>query len=183
MDIKELDIPGCYKINPNIFRDKRGIFVKTFHADSLKKYGLDIDLKEEFYSISNKNVLRGLHFQSPPAAHAKLVYCPSGAVLDFFVDIRIGSPAYGKEMSIELSETNRTILFLPVGIAHGFLSLKDNSLMIYKTDYEYDSVTDSGINFNSINIELPVTKEKIIISTKDLSLPILADYKSEFLYE
>jgi dTDP-4-dehydrorhamnose 3,5-epimerase len=182
MNIKELEIPGCYQIIPNVFKDDRGIFTKTFHDETLRKYNLNIELKEEFYSISKKNVLRGLHFQTPPSAHNKLVYCPKGAVLDFFVDIRLGSPTYGKHLSIELSEKNSVILFLPIGIAHGFLSLEDDSLMVYKTDCSYDPNADAGLEIFSCGIELPIDISKVIISDRDTNLIPFDSYQSEFLY-
>lgn len=182
MDIKELNIPGCYKITPNIFTDERGLFIKTFHSETLQEYGINLDLKEEFYSISKKNVLRGLHFQSPPSAHNKLVYCPKGAVLDFFLDVRIGSPTYSQHLSIELNEKNGVILYLPVGIAHGFLSLEDDSLMIYKTDCSYDPTADGGLSFSSCGIKLPIDDSDIIISERDLKLTSFDKYQSEFKY-
>ncbi|MDN3632433.1 dTDP-4-dehydrorhamnose 3,5-epimerase family protein [Vibrio lentus] len=183
MNIKELEIPGCYQITPNIFTDDRGLFIKTFHSETLCEYGLDLNLKEEFYSISKKNVLRGLHFQTPPSAHNKLVYCPKGAVLDFFVDVRIGSPTYGQHLSIELNEKNGVILYLPVGIAHGFLSLEDDSLMVYKTDSSYDPEADGGLLFSSCNIKLPLNAQQLITSERDLNLASFHEYKSEFVYE
>lgn len=182
MVVTELAIPGCYQIVPNIFSDKRGLFVKTFHSETLCKYGVNLDLKEEFYSISKKNVLRGLHFQSAPSAHNKLVYCPKGAVLDFFLDVRVGSPTYGKHLSIELNENNGIILYLPIGIAHGFLSLEDDSLMVYKTDCSYDPNADGGLRFSSCGIKLPITNSKIIISDRDANLTSFDLYKSEFQY-
>ena len=183
MHIQELKIPGCYQITPNIFTDDRGIFVKTFHSETLSKFGINVDLKEEFYSISKKNVLRGLHFQTPPSAHNKLVYCPKGAVLDFFVDLRIGSPTYGQHLSLELNETNGVILYLPKGIAHGFLSLEDDSLMVYKTDCSYDPKADDGLLYSSCGIELPIDNKNIIISERDMNFTSLADYQSGFTYE
>jgi len=182
MNIKELDIPGCYQITPSIFTDERGLFIKTFHNETLCEYGLNLDLKEEFYSISKKNVLRGLHFQSPPSAHNKLVYCPKGAVLDFFVDVRLGSPTYGEHLVIELNEKNGVILYLPIGIAHGFLSLEDDSLMVYKTDCSYDPITDGGLNFSSCGIKLPIDSSDIIISERDMNLIAFGKYQSEFKY-
>lgn len=183
MIIKELAISGCYQITPNIFSDERGTFVKTFHHETLNKHEIDLRLKEEFYSISKKNVVRGLHFQRPPAAHNKLVYCPKGAVLDFFVDIRVGSPTYGKHLCIELNEANGLVIYLPIGIAHGFLSLEDDSLMVYKTDHSYDPISDSGLNFNSCDIKLPIDYSDIIISERDLNLIAFDKYQSEFKYE
>jgi len=183
MHIEELKIPGCYQITPKIFEDNRGIFVKTFHAETLAHYGLNIELKEEFYSISKRNVLRGLHFQKQPSAHSKIVYCAKGSVLDFFVDIRKGSPTYGQSLSIELNEQNGVILFLPVGIAHGFLSLQDESLMIYKTDHSYDPTSDDGVSYKSCNIKLPVESEHLIISERDLNFVNLCNIESDFIYE
>lgn len=183
MLIQELSIPGCYQITPNIFSDERGTFIKTFHFETLQEFNIELDLKEEFYSVSNKNVLRGLHFQSPPAAHKKLIYCPKGAVLDFIVDIRIGSPTYGQHLSIELNEKNSVILYLPIGIAHGFLSLKNDSLMVYKTDCSYDPNTDNGLLFDSCNIELPIPPSEIIMSNRDQGFVSLDEYESEFIYE
>lgn len=182
MLIKELTIPGCYQITPKIFTDERGLFIKTFHSETLSKYSIDLDVKEEFYSISKKNVLRGLHFQTPPSAHNKLVYCPKGAVLDFFVDIRLDSPTYGQHLSIELNETNGVILYLPIGIAHGFLSLEDDSLMVYKTDCSYDPLADRGLNFSSCGIKLPIHSSDITISERDENLIKFDKYQSEFKY-
>jgi dTDP-4-dehydrorhamnose 3,5-epimerase len=180
MNIKELAIAGCYQITPSIFKDDRGVFTKTFHSETLAEYNLNIELKEEFFSISKKNVLRGLHFQSPPSAHNKLVYCPKGAVLDFFLDIRIGSETYGEYLSIELNDENSLMLFLPIGIAHGFLSLKEDTLMIYKTDCSYDPGADGGLNFSSCNIELPIDFSDVIVSKRDLGLPDFKQFISPF---
>lgn len=182
MKIKELDIAGCYQITPNIFTDERGLFIKTFHDETFQKYGINLELKEEFYSISKKNVLRGLHFQSQPSAHNKLVYCPQGSVLDFIVDVRKNSPTYGEHLTINLNENNGLILYLPIGIAHGFLSLEDNTLMIYKTDCSYDPLNDGGVNFKSFDIKLPIDKSEIIISDKDNNLISFEKYNSDFIY-
>ncbi|MCJ8294567.1 MAG: dTDP-4-dehydrorhamnose 3,5-epimerase family protein [Oceanospirillaceae bacterium] len=183
MKIEELEIPDCFQITPNVLKDHRGAFTKTFHNDTFAEFGLNIEIKEEFYSISNKNVLRGLHFQKPPSAHNKLVYCAKGAVLDFFIDLRRGSPKYGQHLSIELNESNGLILYLPIGIAHGFLSLEDNSLMVYKTDCSYDSESDCGIGFSSCDIKLPIDALDIIMSKRDQKLCRLKEYQSEFVYE
>jgi dTDP-4-dehydrorhamnose 3,5-epimerase len=182
MNINELEIPGCYQITPNVFRDERGEFVKTFHKNIFSKYNIDIELKEEFYSISKKYVLRGLHFQLPPSAHKKIVYCAKGTVLDFFVDLRIGSPTFGRHLSIVLSSKNAITLFLPIGIAHGFLSLEDDSLMVYKTDCCYDPIKDSGLEFYSCGIKLPIDPAQAIISDRDRNLTSFEKFNSEFTY-
>ena len=112
-----------------------------------------------------------------------MVYCPKGAALDFFVDIRVGSPTYGQSVSVELNEKNCKMLFLPVGIAHGFVSLLDNSLMVYKIDCSYDPKTDSGIRFDSCNVQLPIRNECLIVSSRDSSLVEWKDFESGFMYE
>lgn len=178
MHIEELNIPGCFQITPKIFKDNRGSFVKTFHAEILIQYGLNIELKEEFYSISKKNVFRGLHFQLPPAAHNKLVYCARGEVKDFLVDLRKKSDSYGKSLAINLSEDNGRILYIPIGVAHGFLSLSENSLMVYKTDYVYSPEEDSGILWSSCDLAMPI--QNLIISDRDQSFESILEFKSPF---
>ena len=137
MEIKELAISGCYEIIPPHFEDSRGLFVKTFHELLFSQAGIHFVMKEEFFSISHKNVLRGLHFQLPPSAHNKLLYCVAGEVKDFFVDLRKNSQTYGKNQLLTLSEKNRKMLYLPIGIAHGFYSLFDNTCIVYKVDHVY----------------------------------------------
>src|SRR5438105_4784151 len=125
--------PGLLLLRPRIFQDQRGIFVKTFRTDQFRELGIAFEPREEFYSISARDVLRGMHFQLPPAAHAKLVYCANGSVLDVVLDMRRSSSTFGKTFSCVLDEKNRDLLFIPAGFAHGFLALEDNSLMVYKT--------------------------------------------------
>jgi len=176
MNISSLEIEGCFLIDPKKFEDSRGVFVKTFNAEAYLKKEINFSAKEEFFSFSKKNVLRGLHFQEPPYAHNKLVYCPQGKVLDFFCDLRKSSSTYGKVISLELSSENNEILYLAKGIAHGFLSLTDDSLMIYKTDTVYNPESDSGILWSSIGLDIAI--DNPIISERDLSFPIFSDYES-----
>jgi len=178
MIINELGFKGCFEIIPKVFKDNRGCFVKTFHEHIFLDSGIDFIAKEEFYSTSKKNVFRGLHFQLPPAAHNKLVYCAKGQVLDFLVDLRKKSSSYGKSLSIDLSEDNGRILYIPVGIAHGFLSLSDDSLMVYKTDHVYSPEADTGILWSTCNLALP--SQDLIISDRDQKLESLSDFKSPF---
>ena len=178
MNIKELSFAGCFEITPKVFKDDRGRFVKVFHEDVFSEKAITFVMKEEFYSTSQKNVFRGLHFQLPPAALNKLVYCAQGSVLDFLVDLRKESATYQQSMEIELNEKNGKALYIPIGIAHGFLSLTDNSLMVYKTDCVYSPEQDAGILFSSCNLKnIP---KSIFISERDRKLPYIKDFKSPF---
>ncbi|CNC80240.1 dTDP-4-dehydrorhamnose 3,5-epimerase [Yersinia pseudotuberculosis] len=178
MIFKKLDIEGCYLIEFNKFIDSRGTFVKTFHSDFFSENGIVLDMREEFYSISAKNVIRGMHFQMPPAEHDKLVYCVNGAVLDVILDIRKDSKTYGEYFSIELSYENSLALWVPKGLAHGFLSLADNSIMFYKTSSVHNVECDSGIKWNSFGFKWPI--DNPIISEKDNSLCYFDEFDSSF---
>jgi len=179
MNIYELEIQGCYLVESDKFEDHRGSFSKTYHREIYNKFGIFCDFAEEFYSFSHKNVIRGMHFQLPPADHDKLVYCPSGAVKDVFLDIRKSSKTYGQFMSIELTADNRRILFLPKGIAHGFQSLVDNSLMVYKTTTVHFPSLDSGIRWDSFGFDWGI--EDPIMSIKDKNLLKFDEFDSPFV--
>ncbi len=144
MELVATELPGLQIIRPRIFQDARGSFVKTFHAGQFRELGLDFEPREEFFSTSAKGVLRGMHFQLPPAAHAKLVYCIAGSVLDVVLDLRKNSPAFGRNCARELSAANHEMLFIPAGFAHGFLALDDGATMIYQTSTVHSPVHDSG---------------------------------------
>ncbi|PSU63852.1 dTDP-4-dehydrorhamnose 3,5-epimerase [Photobacterium phosphoreum] len=179
MQIKELEIEGCYLIELPSFKDNRGEFIKTFNNVSFENIPLkDFSLKEEFYSVSKKNVLRGLHFQNPPKAHNKIIYCISGKVIDFFLDIRKNSYTYGKVIKIELNSEKPELLFLPKGIAHGFLSCSDDSILVYKTDCEYNPECDTGILWSSVELELDDLN--YIISERDQNFIAFDKYMSLF---
>lgn len=178
MNITELNLSGCYLIESPVFNDTRGQFIKTFHKNIFSKNGINIELAEEFYSSSKKNVLRGMHFQLPPSDHDKLVYCIKGRVLDVFLDIRKKSPTFGESIGIELSGENARSLFLPKGIAHGFLSLEDDSVMIYKTSTVHNPIKDCGILWNSFGFKWP--DENPIISDRDTKHILLENFNSPF---
>lgn len=164
MEIKEL-LKDAYEIIPVIRKDERGIFVKTFNADVFREKGLETGFVEEYYSVSRKNVLRGMHFQLPPRDLAKLVYCLKGRVLDVVFDLRKDSPDFGKAASLELSQAKANMVYVPRGFAHGFYALEDDSLMVYKTSAVYDPGLDSGVLWNSINFKWPC--EKPVLSERD----------------
>lgn len=178
MTLVDEPLPGVKILKPFVFEDARGNFVKPFHEDQLAAHGISMIVREEFFSTSAKNVLRGMHFQIPPHAHQKLIYCLSGRVLDVLLDLRKESPAYGKAVSFELSAVNHHVAYVPEGIAHGFLSLEDGSCMVYKTDAVHAADADKGLLWNSFDFEWPV--EDAVISGRDLTHPAFDSYASPF---
>ncbi|UTG92333.1 dTDP-4-dehydrorhamnose 3,5-epimerase [Geobacter sulfurreducens] len=168
MEIRETAIPGCYEIIPKVFRDERGSFVKTFHHDTFAEHGLATDWKEEFYSISRKGVLRGLHFQLPPHDHAKLVYCTDGEVFDAVVDLRKESPTFGCCTTKELKSSTGNMLYIPSGLAHGFYVLSSSATLVYKTSSIHAPSHDTGIRWNSAGIPWPDNTP--IVSERDRNL-------------
>ena len=174
--LKEL-LPGCFLLQPNRFEDQRGSFVKTYHEGLFQALGVDLDIREEFYSVSHKNVIRGMHFQLPPHEHDKLVYCTRGAVTDVLLDLRKG-PGYGKVASAELSGENAHLVFIPKGIAHGFAALTDEALMLYKTSTVHAPESDCGIRWDSFGFEWGVAHP--VISARDQQHPPLSEFITPF---
>lgn len=174
-----MEISGLFLIKPKKFEDARGKFVKTFHLDTLKENGLNGDFVESYYSISKKNVLRGMHFQTPPYDHEKLVYVPYGSVLDVIIDIRKGSPTYGTCVSQILSASNGHIFYIPKGCAHGFLSLEDNSNVTYMQTTMHAPNNDGGINYDSFGFTW--NADDAIISQRDKALPNISDFVTPFV--
>jgi dTDP-4-dehydrorhamnose 3,5-epimerase len=171
-------LPGVFEIELFHLRDDRGVFVKTFHRNTLMNAGFESDFAESFYSVNNKNVLRGMHFQYPPDDHAKIVYCTHGRLLDVVVDIRTDSPTYGKYITAELSGDNFKGMYLPRGTAHGFLTLEDNTCMVYLTSTIHSPKNDSGILWNSFGFDWPVKFP--IHSERDLNFLPLSKLDSPF---
>lgn len=174
--IKEL-LPGCFLLQPKKFEDQRGCFVKTYHEGMCAGLGANLEIREEFYSISHKNVVRGMHFQLPPNAHEKLVYCTRGAVRDVLLDLRQGD-SYGHVASAELSGENCHLIFIPKGIAHGFVALVDESLMLYKTSIVHVPDSDCGIHWDSFGFEWGVSHP--YLSDRDQKHPPLASFTTPF---
>lgn len=171
-------LPGVKVIEPFIHRDPRGDFVKPFHEGQLAEYDISLEIKEEFFSTSAANVLRGFHFQKPPHAHAKLIYCISGRVLDVVVDIRKDSRTYGQCAGVELSAENHHVIHIPVGFAHAFASLEDGSCLVYKTNAVHAPEADAGILWSSVDFDWPV--EKPLISGRDARFDTLERFDSPF---
>lgn len=169
MELVDELLPGVYLFKPNIINDKRGFFVKTFNSDEYLTHGIEFSFKEEFYSVSKKNVLRGMHFQTPPFEHKKLIFCLKGSVIDVVLDLRRKSSSHGMFNSIVLSEENKYVLFVPIGYAHGFLSMEDDTLLVYKTSSVYSHEHDKGILWNSFGYSWPY--DEPIISDRDMNHP------------
>jgi len=171
-------LPDLLLIEPKVFVDHRGDFVKTYHAGLFAELGIAFQPVEEFFSTSHKGVLRGMHFQLPPHDHSKLVYCVRGSVLDVVLDLRKNSLTYGRCASAVLSVANHHQFFIPSGFAHGFLSLEDDSVMVYKTSTVHAPEYDAGIHWNSVgfnwDISAPVT------SNRDADFPIFRKFDSPF---
>ncbi len=174
----ETKLRGCLLIKSRKFSDSRGEFLKVFAKSEFRKNGIDFDFSEQFFSVSKKGVLRGLHFQIPPHDHAKIVYCVSGQVLDVVVDLRKSSATYGQHITIELAENMSDILYIPTGMAHGFYSQADKSIMIYNVSTQHDPTHDRGIRWDSCNIRWPGVTP--VLSERDQSFPSMADFDSPF---
>lgn len=170
-------LPGTWLYRLPRFEDLRGSFVKTYLRSALASHGVQFDLAEEFYSSSRKDVIRGMHFQLPPHDHVKLVYCPVGAVLDVLLDLRAG-PGYGKVASAELSERNPGIVLIPRGVAHGFRSLSDGSVMVYKTSTEHAPAHDSGVRWDSFGFDWQCASP--VLSDRDHRHAIFSKLSSPF---
>lgn len=174
------EIPGVRLLPFKQFQDERGIFNKPFATPSLEENGIRFTVAETFFSNSPAGVLRGLHFQVPPFEHNKIVVCLNGQVLDIVVDLRVGSPTFGKHLHFELSANRPHALFIPKGLAHGFYSLSDQSLMAYWVDAPYSQAHDTGIHWYSTKFSWP--NKSPLVSGRDSAFPKLSDFKSPFRY-
>lgn len=181
IQIEKGRIPGLLTVHPTVHADDRGIFVKTFHEDWFAAAGIPTVWPERFYSRSHRGVIRGLHFQRPPADHEKLVYCASGEALDVVVDLRTGSPTYGEFEVIHLDDESWDMVFVPKGLAHGFATIRDGTVMAYATSTVHDPARDSGIRWDSVAAPWPF--DDPVISERDAALPILSEFVSPFSYE
>ena len=170
-----LPLEGLILIKPQVFADKRGFFLERYNKKLFKENGIDVDFVQDNHSRSSKGVLRGLHFQKPPFAQDKLVWVANGEVLDVVVDIRSDSPSFGKWQSQKLSETNKYMLFIPKGFAHGFLTLTKTADFFYKVSNFYSKEHDDGILWNDSDIGIDWKIKNPIISEKDKKLKKLKD--------
>jgi dTDP-4-dehydrorhamnose 3,5-epimerase len=175
---KPTSIPGCFELLPAAHKDKRGLFIKTFHAGDFKALGLETAFKENYFSVSRKGVIRGLHFQTPPAALAKLVFCTQGEIFDAVLDLRRNSKTCGKAFTLKLTAKKANMLYIPKGLAHGFCALSGTAAVFYSATAVYAPQCDTGVLWNSAGINWPCKKP--VISARDAAFPALKDLKFRF---
>ena len=180
MEVIETKIKGLLIINPKVFADDRGYFFESYNEAVFKKNGVDVNFVQDNQSLSNAGVLRGLHFQAPPFAQGKLVRVITGAVLDVAVDIRKNSTTYGEYVAIELTEENKTMFYIPPGFAHGFLTLRDNTIFSYKCTDLYNKASEGTVQWNDKQINIDWNVANPILSEKDLNGVSFEDFKSPF---
>lgn len=185
MEVIKTEIDGVLILEPRIFGDARGYFFESFNAKEFaEKTGLEVNFVQDNESMSRYGVVRGLHFQKPPYTQSKLVRVVKGRVLDVAVDIRKGSPTYGKYVAVELSAENHRQLFISKGFAHGFSVLSEEVVFQYKCDAYYAPQSEGAIIWNdpSIGIDWKVSNEDVLLSDKDRNHPTLCEFESPFTY-
>lgn len=182
MNVVKTDIEGVVIIEPKVFGDSRGYFFESWSQKDFDEQVRPIKFVQDNESMSTYGVMRGLHFQRPPFTQSKLVRCVKGAVLDVAVDIRKGSPTYGKHVAVELTEDNHRQFFVPRGFAHGFAVLSDVAVFQYKCDNFYAPQADGGISIldDSLGINWHIPTENALLSEKDTKHSLLKDFDSPF---
>jgi dTDP-4-dehydrorhamnose 3,5-epimerase len=178
MTIQKTELEGVYIVDNFVAKDERGTFVKTFNQQGFKDNELEFEVRESYFSISQKDVIRGMHFQMPPHDHQKLVYVPQGSILDVVVDLRKKSATYLRHISVELTASNYKSIFIPKGCAHGFKSLQDDTITVYNVATEYNPISDEGIHYDSFGFDWEVKGP--IISIRDTGFLKLNDFNSPF---
>lgn len=181
MEVIKTELPEILLVKPDAFEDNRGWFMESYSYEKYKNLGIDVEFVQDNRSrTETKGTIRGLHFQKAPKAQSKLVMCTRGRILDVVVDLRKKSPTYKKWIAVELSEQNKYQLFVPKGFAHGFLSLEDETEILYKVDDFYSKECDRSIRFDDPEIGVDWGIENPILSDKDLNAPLLAQSDCEF---
>ncbi len=178
------DFPGLLVFEPAVFGDERGYFFESYNEAAFSKGGVQIRFVQDNQARSVYGVVRGLHFQNPPYAQTKLIRALQGTILDVVVDLRRGSPSYGKWYSIELSAENKKQLLVPQGFAHGYSVLTETAEVFYKCDNFYHKEAEGGLAYNdsALQIDWKVSPDKMILSAKDLLYPGLADNPHPFIF-
>jgi dTDP-4-dehydrorhamnose 3,5-epimerase len=175
MEIIDTPIAGLKVVQPKVWGDARGHFFESYSEAAFKAAGLPTDFVQDNQSLSGKGILRGLHFQKPPYAQGKLVRVIKGAVLDVVVDLRSSSPTYGQHHAIELNEDNKTMFWVPPGFAHGFLTLADNTIFVYKVTGLYNKESEGGLLWNDPALGINWGIENPLLSDKDRIQPLLSE--------
>ncbi|THC43808.1 dTDP-4-dehydrorhamnose 3,5-epimerase [Massilia sp. Mn16-1_5] len=180
-ETQDTGLPGCLLLQPRVLEDARGRFVKTFHEGAFRALGLEAGFVEQYYSHSHRGVVRGMHFQKPPAQHAKLVYCVHGEVFDVVLDLRRGSPTYGQTRSFTLSASQGNALYIAAGMAHGFCATSELATLVYNVTSVYAPEQDEGVRWDSIGVQWPAANP--LVSPRDAAFAALADFDSPFTYD
>lgn len=175
---EETTLAGCFVLRAKVREDARGSFTKVYHEGAFRELGLTTEFREEYYSVSKKNVLRGLHFQLPPADHEKLVWCMSGKVLDVVLDLRRASRTYGEHQRFTLTGGSGEMIYIPRGMAHGFLTLSDEAVMMYKVTSVYAPACDAGIRWDTAGVDWGVSSP--LLSERDQGFAALEEFSSPF---
>ncbi len=185
MPFHKTELPGLYVFEPVVYADSRGYFFESYNRRTFAEEGLNFSCVQDNQSLSGYGTIRGLHYQLPPHAQTKLVRALSGVILDVVVDLRKGSPAYGKVFSIELSAENKKQLLIPKGFAHGFAVLSETADFFYKCDEYWNKASEGGIMLNDpiLNIDWRIPEDKIIISEKDKLNPSFEKCVNNFVFE
>lgn len=182
MKIIKTEFSGLFVVEPEIFGDARGYFFESWQKDKYKNAGLDIDFIQDNISKSRQGTIRGLHYQTGEAAQDKLCYVIIGKVLDVAVDIRFGSPTFGKHYAVELSDENKKQLFLPKGFAHGFSVLSDEAVFMYKVSSVYSPGSERAIMYNDKDLAINWQVENPVVSAKDLKGKPFKEIEKDFIY-
>lgn len=182
MQTQTTPIPGLIILEPKVFHDDRGYFFESFNERTLEEAGIHEHWVQDNQSCSQKGVVRGLHFQKPPFAQAKLVRILKGAAIDFAVDIRKGSPTYGQYFSVLLTADNFRQFYIPAGFAHGFAALEDDTVFFYKCSNFYNKASEGSIRFDDPDLHIDWQVENPLTSDKDRTGPFLKDFDSPFVY-
>ena len=180
---KRLEIPDVILVQPRVFEDERGFFMETYKMPDFVAFGIEGNFVQDNCSRSTKGTLRGLHYQKPPFAQRKLVRAVRGEIFDVAVDIRKGSPTYGKWVGVTLSEENKSILYVPEGFAHGFCVLSEIAEVMYKTTNVYCPQSEAGIIYNDKDLNIEWRIEEPILSDKDKKWPTLREADIKFYYK
>jgi len=179
LEIQTTSLQGCYLLKPFIAEDARGSFVKVFNHDAFKEKGLCSRFDEQFYSVSRRGVIRGMHFQVPPSDLCKTVYCLAGSAHDVVLDLRKASPSFGRIAIFELAASDPAIVYIPRGMAHGFLARADDTVLVYNVEKAYDPACDTGLRWDSFGYRWPV--DDPILSERDFGLTPFEAFDSPFL--
>lgn len=180
MEVTNIFIDGPLVLQPKVFYDERGYFYESYNKQAFEKAGITADFVQDNQSLSQKGAVRGLHFQAAPFEQGKLVRVIQGAVYDVVVDVRKNSPTYGKHFGIELTAENFTMFWIPPGFAHGFSTLKDNTIFSYKCTNVYNKPSEGGLLWNDPQLAINWEVEQPIVSDKDKLLPTFDNFISPF---